>query len=997
MDQQRWKRIESLLHAALDRPPSERNAFLRGECRGDDALEREVKSLIASYNQAGSFLDNPLLTPVAEASTVTHLAGQTISHYRILEVLGAGGMGIVYKAYDSKLERPVALKFLPPHLRHDPELKRRLSEEARAASTLDHPNIVVIHDIDETPQGDLFIAMAYHEGATLRQLIESSKPNGLAVSEALRIARQIAAGLAKAHERGIIHRDIKPSNVIVAKDGVARIIDFGLAKSSEATITGDGSTKGTPLYMSPEQAAGKALDCRTDLWSLGAVLFEMLAGRTPFAGESNLSILHAIVHEAPRRLGELRPDLPPEIERIVARALEKDLARRYQTATEMADDLSAVLERSSKPAARSWPRAVRSKLLIPAAVLLMAFLVAGYLYSHRQPKLTDKDTVVLADFENKTGDSVFDGTLRQGLAAELEQSPFLSLVSDEKIQHTLDLMGQKPDARLTPQTGKEVCERVGGAAVIDGTISAIGSQYVVGLNARNCQTGDVLDQEQARAARKEDVLNALTEIATRFRARIGESLATVRKHHTPLEEATTPSLEALKSYTTAQELFETAGPNAAIPHVQRALEIDPNFALAHLSLARMYGSLWEPVLAAQSAKRAFELRNRVSDWERFFITLSYDLDYTGNLEGAEENARLWSETYPRDFRPRGFLSWIDQTLGKYQESVENGKACAALNPSFPPCWNNLAWAYYQLNRLPEAEETIRQAAERKLASEFQVIQYDIAFLRGDVAGMQRVAAATEPDANLGDWMIYKEGCVLAFSGHLEQGRKRSRQAVDAIPHATHKREHGATYNAGMAVREAFFGNPREAKQYAAAALDVARGRDVLYGAAFALAMAGDTAQSEALAKEMEKATEDTYVRFNYLPSLRALWAIQRGDASSAIEALEIARPYELAVSGAGTGEFGNLYPVYLRGQAYLLAHKGQEAAAEFQKLLDQSAVVSADPVGIAARIGIARAYAQSGDAAKAKAAYQAFLTLWKDADPDILILRQARAEFAKLQ
>jgi tetratricopeptide (TPR) repeat protein len=846
MDSERWKRIDNLLHAALDRPTAEREAFMRQECAGDEALEREVRSLIASDREAGSFLDHPVVERPAEPleeSTVTDLAGGTISHYRILEMLGAGGMGVVYKAYDTKLERPVALKFLPPHLRHNQKLKQRLKEEARAASTLDHPNIVVIHDIDETAGGDLFIAMAFHEGITLRERIEREKPKGMPVAEALGVARQIAAGLARAHERGIFHRDIKPSNVIVAADGVARIIDFGLAKSSEATVTADGSTKGTPLYMSPEQASGKPLDCRTDLWSLGAVLYEMLAGRPPFTGEGNLPVLHAIVHDTPRELREFRPDLPPAVDRIVARALDKDLARRYQTAAEMAGDLSATLDGSGgKTAYGRAARRVHRKAMAVAAAVVLAVAVAGYFYMRRQPKLTDKDTVVLADFENKTGDAVFDGTLRQGLAAELEQSPFLSLVSDEKIQHTLGLMGQPQSARLTPQLAREACVRIGSAAVIAGTISSFGSQYVLGLSAWNCHTGDRLDEEQARAATKEGVLNALGQMARKFRTRIGESLATVEKHDTPLAEATTPSLEALKAYTTAQELFDTTGPGAAIPHLQRAIEIDPNFALAHLGLARMYGSLWEPVRAAQSARKAYDLRNRVSDLERFFIMIPYDLDYAGNLERAEQNAKLWAETYPRDFHPRGFLSWIDQMLGKYEESAENGRQCVALNPSFPPGWNNLAWAYLQLNRLTDAENTIREATEHKVAGEFKVMRYEIAFLRDDRAGMEREAAGSERDPDLGDWIGHAEGCVLAFAGRLQEARKKSRQAVDSVLQATHKREHAATYDAGMAVREAFFGNAREAKQYAAAALEVAKGRDVEYGAAFALGLAGDAAR-----------------------------------------------------------------------------------------------------------------------------------------------------------
>jgi len=1034
MDPEQWKRIDNLLHAALERPPAERDAFLKRECAGDKALEREVRSLLAFDQQAGSFLDGPALGAMPperwreieslyhaarergravladtdpelrreveellakEDGTATHLTGQTISQYRILEMLGAGGMGVVYKAYDTKLDRQVALKFLPPHLRHNQELKRRLSEEARAASTLDHSNIVVIYDIDETPDGDLFIAMAFHEGETLRDRIERDKPKGMPVAEALQIARQIAAGLAKAHERGIFHRDIKPSNVIVAKDGVARIIDFGLAKSSAATATLDGSTKGTPLYMSPEQASGKALDCRTDLWSLGAVLYEMLAARPPFPGDGNLAVMHAIVHDAPPKLRELRPDLPPEVDRIVARALEKDLARRYPSASEMAADLSAALDGSGGTPARF--RAARpARLMVPAAAAVLALLAAGYFSLHRKPKLTDRDTVVLADFENKTGEAVFDGTLRQGMAVQLEQSPFLSLVSEERIQHVLGLMGQPKDARLTPQVAKEVCERVGSAAVLDGSIAKLGSQYVLWLRARNCRTGDILDQEQVQAAKKEAVLDALSRMATRFRTRIGESLTSVKQHNTPLPEVTTPSLEALKVYTTAWKVWGSTGPVASLPHIQRAIELDPQFALAHAFLGRVYSELWEPVLAAESANKAYQLRNRVSDPERFFIMVSHDLDVTGNLQKAEQTAKSWAETYPRDVRPRGFLSWIDQELGKFEKSVEDGKKAVALDPDFPPGYNNLAWAYVQLDRLPEAENALRQASEHGVSfPEFLVIRYYMAYLRGDQAGMQREAAQNEGNPDVGDWILHAEACTLAYSGHLQEARRKSRQAVDSARQAAHKEERAAMWEAGAAVREAFFGNAREARQYAAAALGFSKGRDVVYGAAVALALVGDTAQSQALAKDLEKASEDTFARFNYLPTLRALWALSRGDSSGAIELLQIAAPYELGIGSNGTGLYGILYPVYVRGQAYLLAHRYAEAAAEFQRVRDYPGVVFTDPVGAMARWQLARAFFLAGDTAKAKAAYQDFLTLWKDADRDIPILMQAKAEYAK--
>ena len=517
------------------------------------------------------------------------------------------------------------------------------------------------------------------------------------------------------------------------------------------------------------------------------------------------------------------------------------------------------------------------------------------------------------------------------------------------------------------------------------------------LRAKNCRTGDVLEEEQVQAAKKEDVLNALSQIAIKFRTRIGESLASVEQHDTPLPEVTTPSLEALKVYSTAWKVWHSTGPAASLPHIQRAIELDPQFALAHAFLGRAYSELWEPVLAAESSRKAYQLRNRVSDPERFFIMVPHDLDVTGDLEKAEQTAKTWAETYPRDVRPRGYLSLIDQELGKFETSVEDGKKAVALDPDFPPGYTNLTWAYVQLDRLPEAENTLRQASEHNVAfPEFLVIRYYIAYLRGDQAGMKREAAQSEANPDVGDWIFHAEACALAYSGHLQEARKKSRQAVDSARQAAHKRERAAMWEAGAAVREAFFGNAREARRYAAAALELSKGRDVEYGAALALALVGDTARSQALAKDLEKASEDTYARFNYLPTLRALWAVRRGDSLGAIEVLQITAPYELGVGSSATGLYGILYPVYVRGQAYVLAHRYAEAAGEFQRILDYPGVVFADPVGAMARWQLARALFMSGDTAKAKAAYQDFLTLWKSADRDIPILIQARTEYAKL-
>ncbi len=1043
------RKIEALYQSALELDPARRGPFLDHACEGDSDLRREVEALLVPHESS----HRGISPDERSAPQSTAVIGQAIAHYKILSLLGRGGMGEVYLARDIRLDRKVALKILPTELAANEDRMRRFVQEAKAAAALNHPNIAHIYEIGEA-DGVNFIAMEFIDGQTLRQCILDLRPD---LPKLLQLFQHAAEGLSKAHAAGIVHRDLKPENIMITRDGHAKIFDFGLAKlieppqassmSSEASefVTATipethsvyGLVLGTAGYMSPEQAQGNTdeIDQRSDIFSFGCILYEAVTGHKAFEGKDRIDRLNKIIREPPPPINDFNPTAPPELQKIVRRCLEKDPEERYQSIKDVAIEIKELRRQldggsiyatssssASSGASRfSWTGWTRSEarttdkystspptrassvgyviaeikrhrlaaMVTGLAVIFLAATAAYFAFFRRTAPLTDKDTILIADFVNDTGDAVFDGTLKQVLTVQLGQSPFLNIFGDQRVRDALRFLGRSPDERVTRDLAREICLRQGLKVFLAGSISGVGSHYVMTVEAINAQTGDALAREQVEAESKEQVIKKLGEATTRLRKELGESLASIQKFDAPIEQATTSSLEAFKAYSIGLEHHLKGSYAEAIPFYRRAIELDHNFAIAYARLATVCANTGQRDLATEAAQKAYDLRDRVSEREKFYITaVSYFGLVTREREKYIETLELWKRTYPNDPIPHIQLSNLYVGDGLLDKAIEEAREAIRLNPNAAPPRDNLATAFIELNRFDEAREVYRQALEQKLDSTFiRSGLYSIAFVKGDAPAMKQQLDwwAGRPDEyNALAWQAE----AASFFGHLQKERELNQRAVESA--LGHKQTDGAALLlAGQMQIESLFGRCDRVNDLAAKAFAISRVTATVQTASAAFALCGDTDHTQALMDEISKRfPNDTLLNTVYWPLNHALIALHRGDSARAVQSLEPAYRYEIV---------GGFWPQYFRGQAFLSLHKGTEAAAEFQKIIEHRGWAPRSLLYPRAYLGLAQASTLTGDSTKARKAYEDFFALWRDADADLPILIDAKKEYEKLR